>query len=201
MDSQLFRITTNPNYYPSINDYIAAQKTRKTVESPRGGGIPAPDARFPGWAAPLADGRLVTDYRTHCYRDVPAGYQFATTQFIQHKAEDIITTSRRRQAEQAGAVFPFDRTVVPPPANTNTCTPMGCDLEVTGAPLGIGMEREGAAAPPLFGTFTFPPTRREPAPHVGLTQKFEGGRNTVRGRNYRPLGLMEVGLVNRVPKY
>lgn len=201
MDSQLFRITTNPNYYPSINDYIAAQKARKTVESPRGGGIPAPDSRFPGWAAPLEDGRLVTDYRTHCYRDVPAGYQFATTQFIQHSAEDIITTSRRRQAEQAGAVFPFDRTVVPPPANTNTCTPMGCDLEATGARMGIGMEREGATAPPLFGTYTFPPMRREPAWNVELNQKFEGGRNTVRGRAYRPLGTVEVGKVNRVPIY
>lgn len=201
MDSQLFRVTTNPNYYPSINEYIAAQKAKKTVISQRGGGIPAPDARFPGWAAPLADGRLVTDYRPHCYRDVPAGYQFAATQFIQHNTDDIINVSRRRQAEQAGAVYPFDRTVVPPPANTNTCTPMGCELEVTGARLGIGMEREGAEAPPLFGTFTFPPTRPQPAPKVALTHVYEGGRNTVRGRQFHVLGTVPVGQVNRVPKY
>jgi hypothetical protein len=201
MDSQLFRVTTNPNYYPSINDYIAAQKARKTVESPRGGGIPAPDARFPGWAAPLEDGRLVTDYRPHCNRNIPAGYQYATTQFIQHNADNIIKTSRRRQAQQAGAVYPFDTTVVPPFANTNTCTPMGCDLEITGIPLGIGMKREGAIAPPLFGTFTFPPTRPQPVPKIELTRVFEGGRNTVRGRLYQPLGTVQVGKVNRVPNY
>ena len=54
----------------------------------------------------------------------------------------------------------------------------------------IGLERvEGV--PPLFGTFS---EARYDMPESGayLTTEYEGGRNTPRGQNFKPLGTSPV---------
>lgn len=196
MDSALFRLPTQPNPYPRLPSSQVAQTARNTAVSARNT-FPSPDSRFPGYAAPLADGRLVTDYRPHCNENVPAGWQFATKEWIQKNTDGIISVSRDRQARMTGAIYGDDKTVVPPPANINTCDPMGCDLQWTFDRYGIGMERADATAPPLFGTFaTKPTTAKPPAPHVALTTKFEGGRNTARGREFQRLGNGPVAFRN-----
>ncbi len=70
---------------------------------------PAPDNRYPAYAALMSDGRLVTDYRSKCEKNVPVGKQFATHQFLVHNAESLIAESRRRQALWNGAVLGWQR--------------------------------------------------------------------------------------------
>jgi hypothetical protein len=182
MDIHGFRKITLPNLFDRDGkEYRLAQKAsfapEKTVE-------PARDSRYPAYAAPLEDGRLVTDYRPQCSRNIPAGSQYRTKLWMVHHADDIIQKSRDRQLEWTGASLPMADTV-PPPADIIVTNISSSDITATNIRNGIGLERADAAAPALFGTFTGQPTFEESKANVkniGLTKMYEGGRNTPRGR-------------------
>lgn len=191
MDSQFFRIATQPNYYHGLSSYQAETLANQTTVSRRNT-QPSMDSRFPGWAAPMADGRLVTDYRPHCDQNIPAGKQFATKEWIQANTDDVIAISRARYAQSTGAIYGFDTTVVPPPENLVTCSKVECVTMPTGERDGIGTERVYDRAPDLFGTYQVT-KMKAPKAHVGVNQHFEGGRNSRRGTEFTPLGNKPVG--------
>lgn len=191
MDSQFFRIPTQPNYYFGTSSYEAQRTAYKTAVSQRNT-YPSPDSRFPGWAAPMEDGRIATDYRPHCNENVPAGVQFPVKEWITKNAEEIIEISRARQARMAGAQYGNDPTVVPPPESVVKCDKVDCAFFPTQATNGIGTERVYDKAPELFGTFELP-RQRAPRPNVCLNNTFENGRNSPRGRFFSPMGNKPVG--------
>ncbi len=178
MDSQLFRLPTKPNFYAAIATAspfdVAAQQKRTQA--------PAPDSRYPGWAGPMADARLVTSYQNHCSRNVPAGRQYATKEWMTKNAGELMRLNRERYAVATGAIYGSDPTVVPPPATVVHCSAQDCRQVQTGEPGGIGLERADAAAPELFGTWE-PAGSFFGAPQADtqLTRRYEGGRNTPRG--------------------
>jgi hypothetical protein len=142
----------------------------------------APDNRYPAYAALMSDGRLVTDYRSKCEMNVPVGKQFATHQYMVNNAEAMIAESRKRQAMWNGALFGLAATQ-PPPADKQVCSADGCKVSATGAKHGLGLERQSEGVPALFGTFEVDPTLTEQlrdTRRVGLTMRFEGGRNSFR---------------------
>lgn len=196
MDSKLFVLPTDPNYYTNTPGNTVVKRAAMTNSFPEGQYYvgPAPDARFPGWAAPMEDGRLATDYRPHCNRNIPAGQQFATHQWMTRNAEQIIQLSRQRQSEVAGANLGFDNTVVPPPDKVVECNPFECRYQVTKLPYGIGTERR-EIVPDLFGTFNTQ-VREQTQSLPPITRTFEGGRNSVRGRGFTDLGTRPVGTTN-----
>ncbi len=197
MDSQFFRIPTQPNYYHGLSSYSAGRVANQTIVSQRNT-MPTPDARFPGWAAPIDDGRLVTDYRPHCNENIPAGKQFATINWVQNNAEDIIEISRHRYAQSTGAIYGLDKTVVPPPVSVVTCDKMECAFIPTSSANGIGTERAYDKAPELFGTYQFPVMKAPAAPKVGVNQIYEGGRNSWRGRQFNPMGTKPLGQTTKL---
>jgi hypothetical protein len=172
MDANNFRTQTTPNYYTG-----AAKRISKNPVTPIQT-EPTADARFPQWAAPMSDGRLTTDYRPNCAKNVAAGSQYGTKQWMIHSAEAIMAESRQRQTRRTGAGHPFDSSVVPPPAAIAKCTPFSCGI-VPVSKDGIGLER-GEGCPSLFGTFA---ESGETASSVSSsrTRRYEGGRNTPRG--------------------
>lgn len=178
MDSKLFRLPTKPNFYAAIataSPFDFDQRQKHTQ-------LAAVDPRYPGWAGQMADGRLVTSYQNHCSRNVPTGQQFATKEWMTKNAVKLIDLSRQRYAETTGAVYAFDKSVVPPPVAVRSCSRADCGLKETGAAGGIGVERADAAAPPLFGTWEPEhPLFGAPKPSISMTQRYEGGRNTPRG--------------------
>lgn len=186
MDSRFFRKVTDPNFYENTPGNWSAKGTAyKTAVSERNT-FPTPDPRFPGYAGMMNDGRLVTDYRPHCNRNVPAGSQYAVKEWMQKNTPSIIDVSRTRQATITGAIYNFDKTVVPPPVGTVRCTPTDCGYEAA-SQYGIGIEREDKA-PELFGTFEFTGRGVSAPSKTDLTTKFEAGRNTPRGRDFQGLG-------------
>jgi hypothetical protein len=191
MDSQFFRIPTQPNYYFGISPYEAERTAYKTAVSQKNT-FPSPDSRFPGWAAPMEDGRLVTDYRPHCNENVPAGVQFPVKEWITKNAEEIIRLSRTRQALMAGAQYGDDPSVVPPPESVVKCDKVDCAFFPTQAANGIGTERVYDKAPELFGTFDLP-RQKAPRANIALNKVFENGRNSPRGRAFVPMGNKPVG--------
>lgn len=191
MDSQFFRVATQPNYYAGLSSYEAERLANKTTISTRNT-QPSMDARFPGWAAPMADGRLVTDYRPHCNQNIPAGKQFATKEWIQSNTDDVIAISRMRYAQSTGAIYGFDMSVEAPPIALVKCDKVECQFMPTGNPNGIGVERVYDKAPELFGTYQVP-KMRAPRAHVGLNPRFEGGRNSWRGREFDAMGNKPLG--------
>lgn len=196
MDSKLFVLPTTPNYYTPAPRTSASKKSAMNSAFPEGQSYvgPAPDSRFPGWSGPMADGRLITDWRPHCSRNIATGLQFGTTQWMQRNADDIINLSRTRQSKDAGANRGFDNTIVLPPENIVSCDINGCGYEATGLPYAIGTERQ-EPVPELFGTFNTnvrPVTQALPP----ITSAFEGGRNSVRGRTFNMLGNGGVGSKN-----
>lgn len=191
MDSQFFRIPSQPNYYFGLTPSETKSTAYKTAVSQRNT-FPTPDSRFPGYAAPMADGRLITDYRPHCNENVPAGSQFPVKEWITKNADQIINLSRERQAKMTGAVYGDDPSVVPPPVSMVKCDAMDCGIFPTGAPNGIGTERVYDKAPDLFGTFELP-RQKAPRAKVGLNKVFENGRNSPRGRFFTPMGSKPVG--------
>jgi hypothetical protein len=68
MDANLFA-------YPQLQTFTAANQESTPYIKRRATAAPAPDARFPGWAGPVHDGRLVTDYRPHCETNIPSKAQ------------------------------------------------------------------------------------------------------------------------------
>ncbi len=180
MDAKLFRLPTKPDFYAGIATANPFEVDARGAVSQ----LPAPDSRYPGYAAPMSDGRLVTDYRNHCSKNVPVGSQFSTKEWMTKNAIEIIRLSRERQAAASGATFGTDPSTVPPPAMIVECSAAECSRQVTENPGGIGMERAGAAAPGLFGTWEpTASTAKAPQPNIGITRTYEGGRNTPRGLN------------------
>jgi hypothetical protein len=178
MDSKLFRLPTNPNFYAANQatwPLFPSQQNKKQI-------YPTEDARFPGWAAPLQDGRLVTDYRSQCEVNIPPEKQEVTRVWLQQNAEQVMQIARERQAVATGMIYGVDSSIVPPPEVVVHCTAAECTRTNTYAPEGIGMERAGCAAPALFGTFDVPSLSSAPQPVISQTTKYEGGRNSVRGR-------------------
>lgn len=144
---------------------------------------PAPDSRYPAYAALMSDARLVTDYRSKCEKNVPVGKQFATHQFMVHNAESLIEESRKRQAIWNGAVFGLAATQ-PPPAIVQHCDVDKCSIEGNGDIFGLGIERASEPLPKMFGTFETAPTTAllaKDVRRVALTTRYEGGRNSIRG--------------------
>lgn len=191
MDSQFFRVPTQPNYYHGLSTSEAQRVATKTTVSTRNT-QPSMDSRFPGWAAPMADGRLVTDYRPHCNQNIPAGKQFATKEWIQSHTDELIDVSRARYAQATGAIYSYDNTVEAPPESLVKCDKTECVFMPSGKYNGIGTERVYDRAPQLFGTYQVP-KMRAPAPHVSLNKTFEGGRNSWRGREYDFMGNKPLG--------
>lgn len=177
MDLNGFRTPQSPWFFSQPPEMLVETRT-KAAAIPRKNTLPTQDNRFPGWAGPMADGRIATDYRAHCEVNVPAGMQFASKAFLQKNTEKLIAASRARQADAAGAGLPYDSITDLPPVATVKCDTVEC--RVTPAePLGLGVERvEGV--PPLFGTFRpSRPSYGKPAAPAGTTA-YEGGRNTPR---------------------
>ena len=176
MDTKFFRLPTKPNFYPASEPVPIDVETMGETQQ-----FPAPDSRFPGWAAPMSDARLVTDYRPHCLTNVPAGKQFPTKVWMQRNGSELIEYNRKAYSDRMGANLAFDISVVPPPVEIVSCKRGGCDRAQTGAPGGIGMERK-ETVPELFGTFSYVGSGAcAGPPNVALTTRQEGGRNTVRG--------------------
>lgn len=144
---------------------------------------PARDNRYPAYAAPLADGRLVTDYRPQCTKNIAPADQFNTKKWMITHADELMDESRRRQVEWTGASLAMANTV-PPPADVVHSNAFYSEVNPTHYQNGIGVERAGAKAPALFGTFMYEPTMSEiqnNRKNIALTQYQEGGRNSVRG--------------------
>ena len=178
MDAKLFRLPTSPNYYSGVSSANPFELKEQQKRSQ----LPTSDSRYPGWAAPMADGRLVTDYSSHCSQNIPIGKQYATKEWMTKNALEIIRVGRDRSSQQAGAIYGLDPTVVPPPATIVKCETYDCFRNPTHAEGGIGIERADVATPELFGTWdnaewgaTAPPAK------TALTTVYEGGRNTPRG--------------------
>ena len=178
MDSKLFRLPTNPNFYSGIasaNPFNVENQQKRTQ-------LPTADSRFPGWAAPMADGRLVTDYQNHCSQNIPTGQQFGTKEWMTKNAIELMRVARERCAQQTGAIYGLDASIVPPPALMVKCATDDCLRMPTDKVGGIGMERADAPAPELFGTWDYSEwTATAPKPTMALTSVYEGGRNTPRG--------------------
>lgn len=196
MDSQFFRVAQEPNYYHGLSSYEAERIANKTTLSTRNT-QPTMDSRFPGWAAPMADARLVTDYRPHCNQNIPAGKQFATKEWIQANTDDVIQISRARYAQTTGGYYAFDSTVEAPPESLVKCDKISCEFMPSGKYNGIGTERVYDKSPDLFGTYTFPKIKA-PAPHLELNKKFEGGRNSWRGREFDFMGNKPLGQTTKL---
>jgi hypothetical protein len=171
MDSKMFRLPTAPNFYRGgVPVDVRARNKHQSAATP--------NSRFPGWPAPMSDGRLVTDYSAHCESNIPAGSQFATKGWMQKNTDEIIQFSRKRVASSLGGSHPYDSTV-PPPTEIVKCSKSECGRTEVGLPGGFGTERREPLNFELFGTYTLP---QFPAPkrNIGLTAMEEGGRNTRR---------------------
>ena len=170
MDANLFRLPTSPNLYSG-----------KHISKPSvSASFPTEDSRFPGWAAPTQDGRLVTDYRSRRETNIPVESQEKSRIWIQQNAEEIIRLSRERLAERSGMIYGVDNSTIPPPSALVNCTAAGCEVRPVAVD-GIGLEREGSKAPLLFGTYEVHRPLIMAVPQVHVTRRYEGGRNTLRG--------------------
>ena len=178
MDINGFREAQSPWFFTQPSEYLVETGVKTRIRQNRQE-EPTPDNRFPGWAAPMADGRITTDYRSRCELNMPTGTQFASRRFMQNNAESIIATSRSRQATLAGAGMSFDSSSEMPAAQYVSCDTVQCSV-TPGSDAGTGTERL-EKTPQLFGTFaTSSPSLGRPAAPK-LTSVYEGGRNTPRG--------------------
>jgi hypothetical protein len=179
-----FTKDTYPNLFeksniPNVYQYgIKASSLVPSKDS-----FPSRDARYPAYAAPMEDGRFMTDYRPQCSKNITTGQQFYTKKWMIHHGEELIEESRRRHMDGTGASLPMANTV-PPPATRVYSTPFSSDVLKTNLRNGIGVERVNGRAPDLFGTFSYDATIREMQSNrknVQLTTQPEGGRNSIRG--------------------
>jgi len=186
MDSQRFRKPSYPRFSPIINDEELNESMKKAnVSDKRTESID--DIRFPGYAAPMEDGRLVTDYTSHCAKNVvPSKYGNSMRGWLQQNGDAVIQVSRHRQAERAGSQYYMANTVIPP-KHIQQCNEYECTFIKNKEQKSLGLERN-EPVPYLFGTFG-EPIRHSQADNCDLTTSFEGGRNTPRGREFAPLGL------------
>jgi hypothetical protein len=187
MDSQLFRKETETPFRKSVNQ-AAFDAVARQIDSPSKVTMPVDDVRYPLYAAPMEDGRIITDYQPHCsFNVVQPKYGNSVREFLQHNATAIIQVSRKRQAETAGAQF-HKAPTVEGPKTIQRCNEYDCTFIESDYPKSIGLART-EPLPSLFGTFSAP---TQPAPDSlkpPITTVFEGGRNSLRGRQFTPLGL------------
>jgi hypothetical protein len=183
LDQRGFTKDTRPNLFHSPafgSEYNAAHNA---YVPPVKDSYPAKDVRYPAYAGTLEDGRLVTDYRPQCSKNIRPGYQFHTKRWLIQHAEDIMDEARRRQIEWSGASLPMANTV-PPHAQIVHSTPFYSEIEETNQHMGLGVMRANADAPDLFGTFTYEPTvaeMQQNRKNIAVTKVYEGGRNSKRG--------------------
>ncbi len=178
MDLNGFREPQSPFFFSQPPTYLVDTRVQQLI-APKKNTDPTPDSRFAGWAAPMEDARVATDYRPKCAVNIPAGEQYATKAFLQKNAERIMQQSRNRQAEKTGAGMAFDSRTDVPVQSIVFCTPDDCGYQPNVLE-GVGTSRS-EPVPQLFGTFAMSrPSYFEPAKPT-LTQRQEGGRNTVRG--------------------
>lgn len=183
MDHQPFSKNTYPNLFNDSSMGTEYQESHQIVFGKPKETNPARDVRYPAYAATMSDGRLVTDYRPQCTKNVRPGNQFYTKHWMIQHASELIEESRRRQIEWTGASLPMANTV-PPPAAISHSTPFYSEIQPTNIPQGLGMERADAVAPELFGTYHYEPSLyelRSNRKETQLTTYMEGGRNSVRG--------------------
>jgi hypothetical protein len=185
MDSQRFRTASLPTFKPVISKNVLEMSV-KNVETPSKSTEAVHDPRYPNYASIMEDGRLVTDYKSHCAANTaPSEYGNSMRAWFQHNADAFIQVSRKRQADRAGAHF-YKAATVPDPKQIQQCNEYECNFLKNKDLNSIGLERiEGV--PSLFGTFS-EPSRSAPSIPDLLTREFEGGRNTPRGRTFTPLG-------------
>jgi hypothetical protein len=185
MDSQQFARPSKPSFMPIINEH-ALRMAAQRIEAPEKRTVPVEDVRYPGYASQMSDARIVTDYKSHCANNVaPSRYGNSIRTWLQHNGDAMIQTSRHRQAERAGAYF-YNADTTVPPKQLQSCDEFECLFSVPGHKDALGLERE-EGVPSLFGTFARP-NQRAPSKRVFLTDIYEGGRNSLRGRQYVPLG-------------
>jgi len=178
MDDEGYRLPQSPWFFSRPSKHHVAQQARAAAV-PKKSTAPTQDSRYAGWAAPMNDGRLVTDYRPQCEANIPTGMQFATKSFLQNHAEELMHMSRQRQVEQSGAALPYNSIVTMPANKYVKCDTTQCYTK-DGAEKGLGTER-AESVPELFGTFS-PKYASSAAPsQPTLTRAYEGGRNTPRG--------------------
>ena len=186
MDSQQFRLPTYPDFRPITRSDFKALTKDKSVDTG-----PIPDNRYPEYASVMEDARLATDYRPHCAANIVSPEQGNSLRsWYQHNGDALIQVSRKRQGERAGAQYTMASTV-PPPRQIQLCSPFECKMSRNPSRSGIGLERQ-ETVPDLFGTFNSEPQLQKSVEREFLTQTFEGGRNTSRGREYVPLGTGSV---------
>lgn len=177
MDRKGFRLASEPDLVRQPPRTIVNQETIREFEATKT--EPAPDSRFSAYAAPLSDGRFVTDYRQSCVSRAPPGTQFAVKSWIVHNTDEIIRLSRLRQVQNTGQALGTAATELPPTA-LQSCDTERCFIRSSGYANGLGIERTDKA-PPLFGTFSFPPdpiTLSKNINHTSLNRTIEYGRNT-----------------------
>ena len=179
LDQPGFSRDTRPNLFNTKSfgtEYNAVKKISKEA-------YPARDSRYPAYAGLMEDGRLVTDYRSHCSKNIAPDRQFTTKLWMVNHATYMMDESRKRQVEWTGASLAMANTV-PPPADIVHSTPFYSEVSSTGYYNGIGVERANSDAPMLFGTFTYEPTMKEiqnNRKNIDVNNFYEGGRNSRRG--------------------
>lgn len=179
MDLQGFRETQSPWVFTQPPTRLVEVQVGR-LEAPKKDTQPTPDSRYAGWAAPMSDGRVGTDYRPKCEANMPVGTQFATRQFMQKNAEQLMMLSRKRQAQQTGAGLAYDSRTDVPAESLIRCSPNECRT-VLNASNGVGVERVEGSSPELFGTFATSRASFFMPATPSITKKYEGGRNTPRG--------------------
>ncbi len=176
MDAQGFRLPQVPRFLISPNNEVIQSFQDKFTVAPRKS-LPTADSRYPDYAAPMSDGRLVTDWRSRCQTTIPLTNQEAVKNWLVHNADEIMNVSRYRQVEYTGALYGTARTEMPFEQG-QSCNPYGCAIQ----PLndnGIGITRR-ETVPELFGTFSYPKPAKLLRENTQLNSKNEYGRNTTR---------------------
>ena len=173
------------NYHIPQYNPTNIEASVKNMEIPLKATAPIEDIRYPKYAAIMEDGRLVTDYKSHCANNSgPSKFGNSIRGFLQHNADALIQVSRKRQADRAGAQHFMAATVIQPKM-LQKCDQYDCSLSMNQKE-GLGLARS-EIVPELFGTFS-DPRFMAPSPVIPLTTVFEGGRNTPHGRDFVPLG-------------
>lgn len=179
MDVNGFREAQSPFFFTQPPETLIETQV-KSVNVATRNTVPTPDNRYPGYAAMMQDGRLITDYRPNCSQNVPTGTQYPSRLWLQRNANTIISLSRDRLEKQTGAGMTYDASIELDPIAYVVCESGNCGYIPSTNPHGLGIERKDRAAP-LFGTWSkSSPAYGKKDPQM-LTTFYEGGRNTVRG--------------------